>query len=81
MSRTYGNVLAWGAMGLALIFFFVLGLRGLRLLIATIVTWFPFLLICTFLLNRIMPPRLEPYAVKEPKDSDSHSSRLDLFHR
>ena len=76
LSRTYGNLLAWGAMALTAIFFYLLGLRGLRLVIAIIVMWFPCLLVCTFLVDRIMPPKLEPY-LKESKDSPY--SGLDLF--
>jgi p-aminobenzoyl-glutamate transporter AbgT len=67
---------AWGAMGLTLIFFYVLGLRGLRLFLATVVMWFPVLLICIFVLDRLVPPRLVPYRSEDSRPHDSGSSLL-----
>ncbi len=60
-----GSVVAWSTIGLTLIFFYMLGLRGLRLIVATVVMWFPVLIVSTFLLDHIVPPRLEAY---KPKD-------------
>ena len=42
----------------------VLGLRGVRLLVAIVILWFPFSLLWTFLLNALVPPRLEAYRDK-----------------
>lgn len=87
ISRWYLNLAGWAAIGVTFIFCLLLGLRGLRLLIAAVVLWFPISLLCTFLLNRAIPPPLEPYVPKvhgvpkKPTDSGSHSSSLDLFDR
>lgn len=60
-SRRYENVAGWGSTVLTLAFFYALGLRGLRLLLATAVMWFPAQVISVFVLDRLIPPRLVPY--------------------
>jgi hypothetical protein len=74
LARWYRKTIRWGTVGLTLLFFSILGLRGWRLFIATLVTWFPVLLISIFLLNRIIAPPLEPYGGKS-------DSRLSSFQR
>jgi hypothetical protein len=87
ISRWHLNLAFWGGTVLTILLSFLLGVRGLRLFIAVIVLWFPVSLLCTFLLNRMIPPPLEAYVPKNPKghkrpkDSDSQSSSLDLFHK
>jgi hypothetical protein len=64
-SRLYGNLVAWGSMGLTLTILALLGLRGLRLFVATVVMWFPLLLLCVIVFDRLLPPRLVPFQPEE----------------
>jgi len=61
VSRTYANAVSWSSLGFTLLFFYLLGLRGVQLLIATVVMWLPMLLICIFIFDKLIPPRLELY--------------------
>jgi hypothetical protein len=84
ISRTYGNIVFWGAGGLTLLFFLALGLRGIQLFVATLVMFVPILLILTFLPNRIMPLPLEAYqpkTVTEPAKHADSGTHLDIFRR
>jgi hypothetical protein len=72
-SRTYGNIVGWGTTALTLVFFYLLGIRGPHLLVATVVMWFPVLLISTFVLDRLLPPRLEPYVPRRSRSSGRDS--------
>src|SRR5437868_3900622 len=60
-SRTYSGAIAWIALSLCLLSFYVLGLRPWQLLAAALVLWFPVLLVLTYILGNIFPPPLEPY--------------------
>jgi hypothetical protein len=40
---------------------YLLGMRGWALLVGGIVLWFPIVMLCVFLLDRIVPPPLEAY--------------------
>jgi hypothetical protein len=71
VSRWYFNLAVGGGTGLTVLLGFFLGLRGLRLLIGVVVLWFPIVLLCTFLLNRIIPPPLEGY---KPRDEPPRGS-------
>jgi hypothetical protein len=63
-SRKYSNVVFWIALALTAVFFYALGLRGLRLFVATIVLFFPILHLCLFFVNRFLPLPLEAYELK-----------------
>jgi hypothetical protein len=67
ISRTVNSILGWGAIGVSLVFFFILGLRGIQLFIATIVMWLPVLLILMWVFDRVMPPPLEPYDQRQKR--------------
>jgi hypothetical protein len=70
-SRRYLNLAFWSALGLTLVICVVIGFRGIRLFVATIVLWFPVNFVWMFLYVRIFPPRFESYV---PKDSGSHAA-------
>lgn len=86
VTRRYLNLTWWGTVCLTLALVFLLGFRGIRLVIAAALFFIPVNLGCTYLLGRIWPPPLELYPSKsetvpeKPKDSGSDSSSLDLFH-
>lgn len=46
VSKKYQNFVAWGSMGLTFLILYLLGVRGVRLLVGTILLWFPVLLTC-----------------------------------
>jgi hypothetical protein len=61
VSRTWGNAVTWGSIGFTFLVLFILGFRGLRLIVAGIVLWFPVQLLLFGFLDRTFPPKLEPY--------------------
>ena len=73
--RPYVNFCFWSTLGIALAFFYLLGLRGWRLFIAAVVMWIP-LVGLTAPLVRKMTPRLEPYSPPVPI---SLPVRISLF--
>ncbi len=46
---------------------YFVGFRGIWLAVATILSWFPVLVIWDFIFVRIVPPRFEAYAPKDYK--------------
>jgi hypothetical protein len=60
-SETHGYILQLCFMGLALLFLYLLGIRGWGLLVGTLVGGFVLTVVFTGPLDRIIPPRLEPY--------------------
>ena len=52
------RITSLGGTVLTIFLCFILGIRGVRLLMAIVVLWFPISLIWTLLLNRLIPPRL-----------------------
>jgi hypothetical protein len=83
----YGNLITSVPVGMALLLSYVLGMRGLRFVFASVVLYFPLLIAWTFIFVRVIPSRFEPYKPrkkadpKESSDSGNHSSSLDLFDR
>lgn len=53
------------ALGLAVVLSLLLGIRGLWLVGAAVVLWFPMVVIWEAILGRIMPPHFEAYVPKE----------------
>src|SRR5665213_3363375 len=84
-SRRYLRLVWWTSVALTFAICFLIGFRGWELIVAVLVLWLPVDLVWTYLFKRIIPPPLEAYVPKNstaherPKDSDSHSSSLDLF--
>jgi len=64
LARWYSHIGGWGSLLVSLSLFFLLGLRGWQLLVATILMWLPVATLCTMLLNRIFPPPLERFGGK-----------------
>jgi ribosomal protein L37AE/L43A len=60
-SPQYRKVVALGSLLLTVVLLFILELRGLRLLLATLVLWLPVFSISIFLAERIIPPTLQPF--------------------
>ncbi|HEV3219339.1 MAG TPA: hypothetical protein VGZ48_06180 [Candidatus Acidoferrales bacterium] len=65
LSPTYKQVVALATLAVVVIFFYLLGLRGFRLFVATFVMWFPLLILVTFILNRLIALPLEEYRPKQ----------------
>lgn len=61
IQRSRANVLNMCAVGLALGVSYTFGVRDLTLLVATVALWFPALLVCIFVADRLIPQRLEVY--------------------
>lgn len=76
--RSQGNARSLCAIVLAVVASYGLGMRGVWFLVTLAVLWFPFVHVCIFVADRIVPTRLEPYQQdsKDPFDS----SEMDLFH-
>ncbi len=63
-----GNLLGWGSLGVSAVLPYFLGVRGITLVLAAAVLWFPmgFLFICVF--DQLFRPKLQPYA-RESRES------------
>lgn len=85
MSPWHLRLTSLGGTVVTILLCLLLGLQGVRLLVAIVLLWFPLSLLWTFLLNALLPPRLESYVPKippkKPNGPGAHSSSLDLFHR
>jgi hypothetical protein len=62
------------AIGFSIVGCYLAGLRGLRLLISTLIVLIPVDLMCIYVRNRLMPLTLEPFPSDSPKDSRSAAS-------
>jgi len=59
ISSWYLKLGAWGGIVVTVLFCVLLGLQGLRLMIASVVLYFPITLLWSLALKRLFPPRLE----------------------
>ena len=85
LSRRYSKFISRIGTVLTLALCYLLGLRGLRFFAAFVIFWFPVLLAWDFIFIRVIPPRFEAYAPREPKvprerKPKSSGSDLGLFH-
>lgn len=64
-----GNLIA---LAITIFLCYVFGLRGFWLFAASVVLWFPVLVVWTFIFLRIVRPRFEPYVGKEG-ENEQHS--------
>ena len=68
-----GNLIALAiTIGLCYLF----GLRGFWLLAASVVLWFPVLVVWTFVFLRLVRPRFKPYVAKDCNDERGNDSYL-----
>jgi hypothetical protein len=61
-SRRYLNFAFCSAIGLTVLICFLLGFRGVWLLVAALLLWFPVDFVWMFLYVRLFPPKFEPYS-------------------
>jgi hypothetical protein len=55
------------ALCVALLVLYLLGLRGIWLVVTTVLVWFPVYVAWDFVFTRIVPPRFEAYVPKDYK--------------
>ena len=56
----YQNCVAFGTLGLAALLLYALGVRGVVLLVGTLIGWLPVEIVSMVVINRVVPPRLTP---------------------
>jgi hypothetical protein len=74
-SRAYLNLALWTALGPAVGICYLLGFRGIWLLIAALALWLPVDFVWMFVYVQLVPPRFEPYRTQSP-GRRGHSSGL-----
>lgn len=70
-SRVQSSIKFFSTVVLAFSVSYVLGWRGMRLLVISAALWFPPLLICVFASDFMVPIRLEPYRQRKSDSKDS----------
>jgi len=65
-SSRQGNIGGLAALAIAICICYLFGLRGLWLLVASVIIWFPVGVVWMFVFYRIVPPRFEPYRPPSP---------------
>jgi hypothetical protein len=77
LARWYLHLTSASALALTLVVCFLFGLRGLWLIVATVLLWFPIDVVWNHFFARVFPPRFE----RHPPDDSGTKPSANLFLR